>query len=123
MTSRIFLQWTLLTVLCTILPVSAGGLPATEKTNIEALLAHVAGMKDAKFVRNGKEYDAKSAAKFLRGKWEANDTKILSAEDFIAVAATRSNTTGKPYLIRLEGGATKPCADYLKGQLAAIRAK
>jgi hypothetical protein len=101
----------------------AEGLPAAEKTKIEALLAHVGGLGDAKFIRNGKDYDAKSAAKFLRGKWEANSEKIHSAKDFIAVAATRSSTTGQLYMIRLKGAPPAPSADYLNAQLKKLEAE
>lgn len=101
----------------------AEGLPAAEKTKIEALLTHVGGLQDAKFIRNGKDYDAKSAAKFLRGKWEANAKKILSAKDFIEVAATSSTTTGKPYMIRLKGAPPAACAGYLNAQLKKLEAE
>ncbi len=97
-------------------------LPAVEKTKIEALLTHVGGLDDAKFIRNGKDYDAKSAVKFLRGKWQANEKKILSAASFISVAATRSSTTGKPYLIRLGGDAPIPCGKYLAARLKMLEA-
>jgi hypothetical protein len=98
----------------------AQGLPRAEKTKIEALLTHVGGLQGAKFIRNGKDYDAKTAVKFLRGKWEANEKKVRSAADFISVAATRSSTTGKPYLIRLKDAQPTPCADYLNAQLRKL---
>jgi len=98
MNTRAFLS-TCLFVLLGLAPcLRAERLPAEQKTRIEALLTHVAGLSDAKFVRNGKEYDAKSAAKFLRRKWEVNEKQIHTAESFIKVAAMQSSTTGKPYL-------------------------
>ena len=100
----------------------AQGLPAAEKAKIESLLAHVGGLQDAKFVRNGKDYDAKTAVKFLRGKWDANEKKIHSASAFIKVAATRSSTTGKPYMIRLKGQTPVPCGEYLAARLKALEA-
>jgi hypothetical protein len=54
-----------------ILPLAA----ADEKTRIEGLITHIEGLKDANFIRNGKSYDSKNAAKFLRGKWEAKARK------------------------------------------------
>jgi hypothetical protein len=115
----------LLAIIIFFLPASAlhaQGLPATEKAKIESLLAHVGGLKDAKFIRNGKDYDAKTAVKFLRGKWEANERKIHSAAGFIKIAATRSSTTGKPYLIRLKGQAPTPCGEYLAARLKLLEA-
>ena len=95
----------------------ADDLPAAEKQKIEALLKHVEGLKDAKFVRNDSEYDAKTAAKFLRGKWDSNESKIKSAKDFIEKAASVSSTSGKPYLIRFKDGKDVKTGDYLSEQL------
>lgn len=117
MTLRLYFIAALLMLFSSAPGLRAQGLPAAEKAKIEALLTHVGGLQDAKFIRNGKDYDAKSAAKFLRGKWEANEKQIHSAEDFITVAATRSSTTGKPYMIRLKGMPPVPCADYLTTHL------
>jgi len=100
----------------------AEDLAPAEKTKIEALIAHLENLKDATFTRNGTDYDAKAAAKFLRGKWKAQDKEIKTAGDFIAKAATRSSTSGKPYLIRLKGEAESPCADYLAAQLKKLEA-
>src|SRR5687768_16880427 len=94
-----------------------------EKQKIEALIAKVEALEDARFIRNGSDYDAKTAAKFLRGKWGANEDEIKTAQDFIAKAGTASGTSGKPYLIRLKDGREIPCAEYLKGELAKLEAK
>ncbi len=88
-----------------------------ETKKIEALIKHVAELKDASFVRNGTAYDAATAAKFLRGKWEANAQEIKTAQDFIDIAATKSSTTGKPYLIRFKDGKDVASGEYLKEQL------
>ena len=94
----------------------------TEQVKIERLIQAVESMNDASFVRNGSEYNAKHAAKFLRGKWDAQRKEVLTANDFIDKVATRSSTTGKPYLIRPKGAAESPCSDYLKAQLKKIEA-
>jgi hypothetical protein len=85
---------------------------------IEALISHIGTLGDAKFIRNGSEYSAKDAAKFLRGKWQANKKDIKTPADFIEKAASKSSTTGKPYMIRFKDGKEVPCGDYLKGRLA-----
>jgi uncharacterized protein DUF5329 len=92
----------------------------TEANRIEALIAHVEGLANAKFVRNGIEYDAKTAGAFLRGKRDANQSKIKTAEDFIEHAATISSTTGKPYLIRFTGGKEVKSGEYLREQLKKL---
>jgi hypothetical protein len=100
------------------LPVAdADELPAAEKAKIEALVKHIEGLKDAKFVRNDKEYDAASAAKFLRGKWSAHAASIKSAVDFIDKLASVSSTTGKPYLIRFKDGKEIKSGEYLRAEL------
>ena len=91
--------------------------PATEKAKIEALISHIQGLKDATFVRNGSEYSAANAAKFIRAKWERNEKDIKTATDFIAKAASTSSTSGKPYLIRFKDGKETPCGEYLTAQL------
>ena len=75
-------------------PSPAQQAPATEQQKIESLIQHVATLPDAKFVRNNKEYDAATAAKFLRGKWDAHAAEIKTARDFIDKAASVSSTTG-----------------------------
>ncbi|MGD0232835.1 MAG: DUF5329 family protein, partial [Syntrophorhabdales bacterium] len=84
-----------------------------EQRKIEALITHVGGMTDARFIRNGKSYGPKTAAWFLRRKWEANREKVRTSREFIAEVATRSSTTGIPYMIRFKDGKEVPCADYL----------
>jgi hypothetical protein len=102
------------------MPVQAQVRPATEKQKIEALIRHVEGMKDAKFVRNGMEYDAKTAARFLQGKWDAGAAGIKTAKDFIEKAGSVSTTTGRPYLIRLKSGKEMKSGEYLLAELQKL---
>ena len=94
--------------------------PTTEKEKIEALIKHLEDLKDAKFVRNGMEYDAKSAAKFVRGKWESNEKEIKTAKDFIKRAASESATSGKPYLIRFKDGKETKSGEYMLAELKKL---
>lgn len=104
------------------LPLHAGNPPPGEKAKIEALIGHLETLSGATFIRNGSDYDAKSAAKFLRGKWQAHEKEIQTAGDFIAKAATVSSTTGKPYLIRFKDGTRTKCGDYLTARLKKLEA-
>lgn len=92
----------------------------TEQAKIESLITTIESLSDATFVRNGSEYNAKNAAKFLRGKWDANKKDIKTANDFIDKVATKSSTTGKPYMIRPKGAAEIACADFLKTALKKL---
>lgn len=94
--------------------------PMTEREKIEALLRHIENLKDAVFIRNGREYDAKTAASFLRAKWRANDAGVKSARDFIVKVASVSSTTGKPYLIRFRDGREVKSGDYLLAELTKL---
>ena len=96
--------------------------PATGDARIEALISRVEVMKDVKFIRNGTAYDPGNAAKFLRGKWQARKKEIRKPAEFIEKVATRSSTTGKPYLIRSKDGSEKPCGPYLTEELKQIEA-
>jgi len=103
-----------------ILPHGNAAEPSGEEARIKALLSHVASLETATFIRNGKDYKATDAAEFLRRKWGANKESIKTASDFIKVAATKSSTTGKPYLIRFKDGKEVPCGEYLMQRLKAM---
>jgi len=94
--------------------------PTGEKQKIEALIQHVEELKDAKFVRNDAEYDAKAAATFLRRKWKSNEAEIKTAKDFIDKAAWVSSTSGKPYTIRFKGGKEMKSGEYLHAELKKL---
>ncbi len=91
-----------------------------EREKIERLLAFVASMQDAVFIRNGAEYPAAEAADHLRWKWEAAGARIRTAEQFIEEIATRSSASGEAYQIRLKDGVLVPAGEYLKERLAEI---
>lgn len=97
-----------------VLPVRAA---QTEKEKIEALISHVQGLESATFIRNGSDYSAANAAKFLRAKWDRNSKAVSTAADFIAKVASTSGTSGKAYVIRFKDGREVPCGEYLTGQL------
>jgi hypothetical protein len=91
----------------------------SEKEKIEALIKRVEGLKDAVFVRNGSDYDAATAGRFLRGKWDkAADVK--TAKEFIEKVGSASSTSGKPYLIRFKDGKEVKAGDYLRAELEKV---
>ena len=55
----------------------------SEEQKIEALIKAVHELKDAVFIRNDKEYEAKAAADHLRTKWEYAGQRIKTARQFI----------------------------------------
>ena len=66
-----------------------------EYRTIEALIASVAQLSDATFLRNGKSYPAATAARFLREKWQSRQSEVRSAEEFIDRIASFSSTTSE----------------------------
>jgi Family of unknown function (DUF5329) len=100
--------------------VQAQTLPNAEKQKIETLIKEVANLKDVKFVRNGSAYNADSAAVFLRRKWQANESNVKTAQDFIDKVASFSGTSGKPYLIRLKDGGEIKSRDFLLTELKKL---
>ena len=95
-------------------------LPAAEKQKIETLIKEVGGLKDAKFVRNGSTYEPGTAVRFLRGKWDANKFEVKTARDFIDKVATKSGTSGKPYLMRYSDGKEIPSREFLLAELQKL---
>lgn len=89
-----------------------------EQARIDRLIDAVARRQDARFVRNGKAYSAADAASFLREKLKANAAKVKTAQDFIEQVASRSSTTGQPYLIRFADGRELAAAEFLRAELA-----
>ena len=99
---------------------AAQKLSGPEKQKIEALIQAVESLKEARFVRNGSAYSADSAGYFLRRKWQANESNVGTARDFIDNVASFSGTSGKPYLIRFKDGAEIPSREFLLGVLARL---
>ena len=100
--------------------VSADGAPVTETEKIEYLIASVEQLSDAKFVRNGTEYDAQAAADHLRLKWHNAGDRIKTAEDFIRLCASASSVSGHPYRIKFADGTVMESATFFRGRLQSL---
>lgn len=87
---------------------------ADTQQEIDQLIDKVAAMQDVKFVRNGVEYSAVQAAKFLREKRDWKCKNVTSVNEFIDNCATSSTTTGEIYKIKLPNNKLVPACDVLK---------
>ena len=120
---KFLLSLALLFGIITIWPASlvgtAAALEDTDKT-IRYLLDYVS-RTDATFIRNGREANGKQAADHLRQKWDYFRNSIKTPEDFIRLAATRSELSGKLYLVRLKDGTQSPAGEWLAKVLAEYR--
>ena len=63
---------------------------------------------------------ADDAATFLRLKWQANESNVKTARDFIDKVASFSGTLGKPYLIRFNDGREIKSREFLVAELRKI---
>ena len=94
--------------------------PMTEAQKIDALVAHIARLDGAIFIRNGKEHSAADAADHLRLKRDKAGERCDTAEEFIRVCASFSSRSGEAYLIRFPDGRTRTAEDVLREQLATL---
>lgn len=91
---------------------------ALEQQKIDYLIASVAALKNASFIRNGKAYDAAKAADHMRLKLRFAGRRVKSAEDFIVYCGTGSSVSGIKYTIRFADGHTEDSATYLRHRLS-----
>jgi len=89
----------------------------SETAKIQYLLASVEALEGAKFIRNGREYDARAASSHLRLKLKVAGNKVKTAEDFIKLCASKSSITGEPYLMRFADGATVKSEVFFRNKL------
>jgi hypothetical protein len=99
---------------------AAWAMPPEEEIKSRALIAKVESAGGAVFIRNGTEYKSANAAEFLRRKCARDWGGMASAREFIARCASASSTSGKPYLIRLEGREAQPSGVVLTRWLEEI---
>ena len=110
-------------VLAVSVAANAGERSPAENARIAYLLASVASLHDAQFIRNGTAYDSATAVKHLRLKLRAADSRVKTAEDFIRYCASASSVSGRPYEIRFSDGRLVRSADFLRQKLMELDKK
>lgn len=90
------------------------------KSAIEFLLSYVAA-SDMSFIRNGTTYTAKEAVAHLRTKYNYFKAEIETPEDFIRLAGSKSELSGKPYQVKTRDGKVQNSADWLTALLNEYR--
>ncbi len=93
-----------------------------EEEKIETLIRTIETLKDAVFMRNGREYESAQAADHLRTKWRFARSRIKTARAFIIHVAARSSRTGEPYLIRFADGREVTSDQFLEAELERLEA-
>ena len=107
----------LLIILVSLITVSAYAQDSREAAKIQHLIASVETLEGAKFIRNGREYDARPAANHLRLKLKNAGNYVKTAEDFIKYCGSKSSMTGEPYLIRFSDGTTVKAEVFFRKKL------
>ena len=105
------------------LPLAVRAEPApAEMARINRLIDAAASHSESRFVRNGSEYSAQDAAEFMRKKLAHAyyGRNVTTVNDFIDQIATRSSTSGEPYMVKLSDGRAVPCSEFLRLELARI---
>jgi len=119
---RTLLTWLLFVLLLT--PALAQRLvpsPPTEQQKIDYLIATIATLHGASFIRNGSAYDGAQAAAHMRLKLRFAGSRVKTADDFIVYCATSSSVSGARYSIRFADGHSIDAATFLRGRLAVFR--
>ena len=89
-----------------------------EQKKIDYLIASVAALEGATFIRNGSEYSAAKAADHLRLKLRNAGDRIQTVEQFIDELGTKSSMSGETYRIRLKDGRVIESAQVFREKLA-----
>ncbi|MBT2322180.1 DUF5329 family protein [Variovorax paradoxus] len=118
---RQWLGFTALALLPALAPSAMATPSAEEHKLIAALIGWVRGMSTMTFMRNGEPHDAAEAAEHMQAKYEHFRKEIVTAEDFIDRCASRSEVTGKPYMVKLADGKLHDANGFLMGELRAMR--
>ena len=92
-------------------------MPAAESARVERLIQYVESRTDVSFVRNGTAYSSSDAGTFLRGKMKQMGEQVTTAQQFIDQIASRSSTSGEPYMIRHADGRTEQASRFLGDEL------
>jgi hypothetical protein len=96
--------------------------PSTEEhIVIQTLIQRIEKMTSMTFVRNGDAHTSAEAAQHMQAKYAYFKDKIMTAEDFIELCASRSAMTGKAYWVKLGDAAPVEANAFLKKELRAVR--
>jgi Family of unknown function (DUF5329) len=118
---RLFLA--LLTALSTSMGAWAAEPSPSTQHEVEQLLARL-GASGCQFQRNGTWHSAAHARAHMQLKYEYLLLRRLvgTTEDFISLAATKSSTSGDPYLVKCGTQEQVPSAAWMAAQLHDVRA-
>lgn len=94
---------------------------AATQDEIDHLLSFV-GATDCRYERNGTMHNGAEAVKHIIKKYHYYLDDIESTEDFIQYSATKSNLSGKYYLVHCSNHPPVKSQDWLLKELSDFRA-
>ena len=96
----------------------------TASEEIEHLLAYLGG-SHCEFARNGTWHSGGKAAEHLREKYEylLKKGRVITAETFIDLVASRSSVSGDPYLVRCGNDPADATGPWFRAELERFRAE
>jgi hypothetical protein len=117
------LAWLLAGLALPIAGVAAAATPAVQADHEIQALIDALPASDCRFQRNGRWYDGAAAADHLRRKyaWLRQRGMVDDSAGFIALAASRSSVSGRPYRVACPGQPERDAADWFGRQLARQR--
>jgi hypothetical protein len=100
----------------------AAPLPPAARAEIDALMSKLEA-SGCEVNRNGTWHTSTEAKPHLLRKLQYFEEKgtVQSAEQFIELVASRSSSTGQPYLVKCGNGASVQSGEWFSAQLKAIR--
>ncbi len=101
----------------------SAGLSSTAQSEVAHLLTYIE-QSGCRFCRNGTWYrDTKLARDHVELKYRyfTGKGQVNSTEDFIEWAATKSELSGKPYMVKSGEGPAVPLAQWLSEELERYR--
>lgn len=100
--------------------VACADVPPEQRAEVDYLLQKIA-TTPCTLERNGQRGTNAEAVAHIQRKYEYFLARIHKTEDFIDLAASRSELTGRPYLLACPGKARITGHEWLYGELAAYR--
>jgi hypothetical protein len=122
--AALFLIWSLMTFSFAS-PVLSAQLSPAQKSEIEHLLSYME-QSDCQFCRNGTWYDdTKKVRQHVELKYGyfVKKGQINSTEDFIKLSASKSEMSGKPYLVKNSNDSPMLLSKWLSDELERYRKK
>lgn len=95
--------------------------PPGQVAEVEHLLAFIKNNSSCRFLRNGREYSGTRAHRHVLRKYDYFRDQIRSTEDFIALSASESTISGKPYQFLCQGSPAVESKTALLEELARYR--